>query len=357
MNTHHKKRRYILVGMTTMVFSLMNIAWGHTAEIEEIYRVKPGDTLWQIAEDKLHSPWLWHELVADNPNLEAPYFIYPGDEIIISNQNGKQKIKINSDITRPSKQSLQAQFYDPKTGKLLPKTRSSKNSTAIPIIPLSKIKPFLDQSLVLNKHCDAVSPQPAIKSLKGEHLIIGEGDIAYAAPIYYPIGTVLIVYRNGKDLIHPHTRQYLGTEAHVLGEAEVIKISNNQVGTLKITASYREMVVGDLLRTASIKRLHPYFLPKKPINKALAEGEIIDVVDGVSQIGQYQIVTLTGGKDRSRRPGEVLTVLHQAQDASLPLPKENSGQLLVFNVFDKVSYGLVVKATQPIYLLDSVASP
>lgn len=341
----------------TMSLNLINVTLAHTTEMEEIYRVKPGDTLWQIAEEKLHSPWLWQELVAENTNLEAPYLIYPGDEIIISNQNGKQKIKVNSDVSQTPKQAVQTQFYDVKTGKLLPKKRSSKNIAPIPIIPLSKIKPFLDKSMVLNKHCDGDESIPAIKALKGEHLVIGEGDIAYAAPIHYPVGSVLLVYRNGKDLIHPQTRQYLGTEAQVVGEAEVVKISNNEVGTLKITKSYREMAVGDLLRAASTKRMHPYFSPKKPSNKSLAKGQIIDVTDGVSQIGQYQIVTLTGGKDKLRRPGEVLVVLHQAQDASVTLPKENAGRLLVFNVFDKVSYGLVVKATQPIYLLDSVASP
>ncbi len=325
----------------------MSIALGHTIESEEIYRVKPGDTLWQIAEEKLHSPWLWQELVAENPNLDAPYLIYPGDEIIISRESGKQKIKIRSQVSREAV----------GTGKLHPKKRSSKNIAPIPIIPLSKIKPFLDQSMVLNKHCDEDSSIPTIKALKGEHLVIGEGDMAYAAPIDYPIGSILMVYRNGKDLIRPQTNKYLGTEAQVIGEAEVVKISSNQVGTLKIIKSYREMAVGDLLRAVSNRQIHPYFLPKKPSNKALAKGEIIDVIDGVSQIGQYQIVTVTGGKDKFRRPGEVLAILHQAQDASVTLPKENAGQLLIFNVFDKVSYGLVVKATQPIYLLDSVASP
>ena len=357
MNTQNKKRGYILAGIVTASFSLMSMALGQTTESEEVYRVKPGDTLWQIAEEKLHSPWLWHELVAENTNLEAPYLIYPGDEIVISHQDGKQKIKINSDVSRISKQSVQAQFYDVQTGKLLPKKRSSKAVAPIPIIPLSKIKPFLHHSIVLNKKCDSASSFPTIKALKGEHLVVGEGDIAYAAPIDYPIGTILTVYRNGKELIHPHTHKYLGTEAQVMGEAEVIKISNNQVGTLKIINSYREMVVGDLLRSTTQQRIHPYFLPRKPKNKNLAQGEIIDVIDGVSQIGQYQIVTLTGGKDKFRQPGEVLAILHQEQDASLRLPKENAGQLLVFSVFDKVSYGLVVKATQPIYLLDSVASP
>lgn len=325
-------------------------------ESVEVYRVQPGDSLWQIAEEKLHSPWLWHELVAENPELHEPYLIYPGDEIILRKQGGKQKLSIKKDACGTSKDPHPTLFYDFHTGKVSPRKRVSKNIDPLPIIPLSKIKPFLHHAKILSTN-KPLQPWPSIQALKGEHLVIGKGDSAYAAPISYPVGTLLFIFRLGKDLLHPKSQRYLGTEAQVIGEAELIQVSPNQVGTLKIVSSYREISPGDFLMLGQHEKIYPYFTPKKPSDNYLAQGEIIEVIDGVSQISQYQIVTITGGKDRQRRPGDVLTILHQPYAASVSLPKEKAGQLLVFSVYDQLSYALVVKATQPIYLLDTVASP
>jgi hypothetical protein len=261
-----------------------------------------------------------------------------------------------------------AQEQDGHTIKLEPKIKSSKNASSDQIIPLSKIKPFLSHSKILPPH-SCQQHWPSIQALKGEHIVIGKGDNAYAAPITYPIGTVLSVFRLGKKLVHPKTQAYLGTEADVIGEAELIRVNSDQVGKLKILSSYREIRSGDLLMPRGLEKTNLNFKLKNRSSKKGSEGEIIDVGGGVSQIGQHQIVTITGGKNCGREIGEVLEVRHEAnRDDNLETgeetkafdriyPKEKTGELWVVNVFDQVSYALVVNATQPIYLLDTVASP
>ncbi len=342
------------VSFLLVTLCFMPNAFGHQ-EMVEIYRVQPGDSLWQIAEEKLHSPWLWHDLAAQNPDLEEPYLIYPGDEIIISKQNGKQRLSIKKQAGCSSDFHPQ-QFYDVRTGKVLPKKRVSKNVAPIPIIPLSKIKPFFHHSKILPSN-KPIQPWPRIEALKGEHIRVGKGDSAYAAPMFYPVGSIFYIFRLGKDLLHPKSHRYLGTEAEVVGEAELTAVSAVGVGTLKILSSYREISTGDLLMPGKKENITPYFIPRKPSDQNMAKGEIVDVAEGLSQISQYQIVTITGGKDRNRRPGDVLTILHQPVEAPVPLPKEKAGKLLVFGVYDHLSHALVVKATQAIYLLDTVASP
>ncbi len=39
------------------------------------------------------------------------------------------------------------------------------------------------------------------------------------------------------------------------------------------------------------------------------------------------------------------------------LPDEESGLLIVFRTFDKISYGLIVHANRPIHLYDAVKTP
>jgi len=39
------------------------------------------------------------------------------------------------------------------------------------------------------------------------------------------------------------------------------------------------------------------------------------------------------------------------------LPDERAGNLLIFRTFDRVSYGLILRATREIHLLDMVRTP
>jgi LysM repeat protein len=46
------------------------------------YTVKPGDSLWQIAQDQLGNGWCWPKIASAN-NIEYPYIIHPGDRLKI----------------------------------------------------------------------------------------------------------------------------------------------------------------------------------------------------------------------------------------------------------------------------------
>jgi hypothetical protein len=132
--------------------------------------------------------------------------------------------------------------------------------------------------------------------------------------------------------------------------------------------------------------------PDKPIT-----GVIMSVDGGVSELGQYQIVTInrgsrdgievghvlasfrTGAPISGRRAGETNfdwsrpsswftwnTVQKQAADpapntappsGALVLPDERNGLLFVFRVFEKMSYAMVMKASRPIYIGDKVQTP
>jgi hypothetical protein len=45
------------------------------------YTVKKGDTLWDLCDRYLHSPWEWPRVWSYNPELQNPHWIYPGDLI------------------------------------------------------------------------------------------------------------------------------------------------------------------------------------------------------------------------------------------------------------------------------------
>jgi len=59
-------------------------AGGRYLDPDRVYTVQRGDTLWDLAEEFLDSPWLWPLIWQANPELvEHPHWIYPGEELYI----------------------------------------------------------------------------------------------------------------------------------------------------------------------------------------------------------------------------------------------------------------------------------
>ncbi|MCC7060591.1 MAG: peptidoglycan-binding protein, partial [Burkholderiaceae bacterium] len=78
------------------------------------------------------------------------------------------------------------------------------------------------------------------------------------------------------------------------------------------------------------------------------------------------VVALNVGKSAGLEIGNVLAINHRGQvitdkyagkSTQVKLPDEPVGHLLIFRVFDKIAYGLVMEASQPISVGDDVANP
>jgi hypothetical protein len=83
----------------------------------------------------------------------------------------------------------------------------------------------------------------------------------------------------------------------------------------------------------------------------------------VSEIAPLSVVILNRGSRNGLEPGHVLGLYRSeppvpvTQDRQIRLPEQRYGVLLVFRVFDRISYGLVLTAQRPVNLLDTVRNP
>jgi hypothetical protein len=67
-------------------------AWAEDTEV--VHTVKKGDTLWDISNKYLKTPWKWPLVWAENDKITNPHLIYPGDKVVILSKDGKISIKI-----------------------------------------------------------------------------------------------------------------------------------------------------------------------------------------------------------------------------------------------------------------------
>jgi hypothetical protein len=247
------------------------------------------------------------------------------------------------------------------TVNLSPQIREESIENAIPTIPLDAIQPFLTRAIVVDaKELDTA---PYVVASAGEHVITGVSDRVYVRGIEGKDTSVYDIYRPGGPYIDPDTDELLGYEALYVGTGPVEQYGDP--ATLFLAETTREIRVSDRLRPADQFSPVTHFQPHAPDTDL--EGHIISVIDGVTQIGQFNVVALDMGTREGIEIGHVFRVFqrgHVIKDTvsgkrndTVKLPDEAAGLVMVFRTFEKVSFGLVMKATSAIHINDFVRTP
>ncbi|MDP1862724.1 MAG: LysM peptidoglycan-binding domain-containing protein [Thiobacillus sp.] len=369
----------------------------------EKYVVVKGDTLWDISGRFLKDPWRWPQIWNMNRSeIKNPHWIYPGDMVVLD-RSGKE----------PRLSLVKGNAGGMTTVKLSPGVRSTNISNdAIPAIPISVIHPFLSQPRVVPK--GAFDDAPFIIGSNDERVVLASGDDAFATG-GKPGVTRWNLLRPGKALKDPESGEVLGYEVEYLGDARTLVEGAPQ--KIRITRSTQEILPKDKLVEADNTTTYE-FVPHAPETKI--SGRIISAYGGMTDSGRYQTVVINRGRNDGLEEGHVLTVFREGQavtltrdekdrmtwvnekskgipdggawlysdvrclkenskvtydqtaevrntfrntclgnknDRAVKLPDARSGLVMVYRVYDRVSYALIMESDGPVYLLDTVRNP
>jgi len=307
------------------------------------YVVKKGDTLWDISGKFLKRPWRWPEVWQMNRDeIRNPHLIYPG-QVIMLDRSGPY-LRLGRRVGRDIK----------------PTIYSEPAEHAIPSIPQNEIAPFLTQPLVVDEK--NIADSATIVATQENRLFTGQGDTIFAKDVSPDVDSWYI-YRPARALEDPVTKEVLGYEAVHLGSAYVTQ--HGTPATLEITVAKQEIGTGERMLPATRPDLLSY-VPHAPTNDV--EGRVISIYGGVSETGRQGVITLGVGASNGIEVGHVLALYRNrgsveykdeetGDKESFDLPEHRYGLVFVFRVFDRVSYGLVVDATAPVKVADSVRTP
>jgi hypothetical protein len=314
----------------------------------ERYVVVKGDTLWDISARFLRDPWYWPELWQNNPQVENPHLIYPGDVLTMYFIDGKPVLHIDrGEPTEGARYPVVA---------LSPRIREESLGKAIPTIPLDAIAQFLTRPRVVTK--EELEKAPYIVATSDEHLIATVGANIYARRINPEEATEYAVIKPDRTFTSK-AGEVLGYETVYLADATLLK--EGDPATLRVTDATREVFQGNRLFPID-DRFMQNFQPHAP--KDEVQGDIVAVVGGVSRVGQFQMVVVDMGRQEGMNPGTVLAIKQAGgvvrdvlTNEKVTLPDERAGIAMVFRVFERVSYALVMNATRSIKQWDKVTNP
>lgn len=332
-----------LLGLTLNVMAL-----DLKPDAPERYTVKKGDTLWGISEKFTDDPWQWPEIWYQNAQIENPHLIFPGDIIGLISINGETRLTVMN------------RGEESRTVKLQPTARIEPIESAIPAVPQDAIRGFLRHHQVTTK--EELAQAPRVIAGREGRVMMGAGDKVYARGKYpEEIPASYGIYRRGKAYVDPQTREVLGLEAQEIGRADVVA-KDGDILTLELTSTNQQVAAGDVLLASADRKLVANYYPKVPSHPIT--GQILAVSGGVSQIGQYDVVVLNRGERDGLEVGNVLLVnqtgaivYDRAAGDRVRLPDERAGSLMVFRTYEKMSYGLIMRATQAMRVGDRIVNP
>ncbi|MEF8834399.1 MAG: peptidoglycan-binding protein, partial [Halofilum sp. (in: g-proteobacteria)] len=285
-----------------------------------------------------------------------PHLIYPGDVITLAWGDDGPRLRVQ----RPGDEAR----GDDGTTRLQPRVRREPVDDAIPSIPADAIRQFLNRPQVAT--LEEIESAPYILGNYQGRLISAAGNEVFAKgfPEGGPTSSRYNVVRTGEPLRDPATGDLLGYELIYAGKAAVQETGDPV--RLALVDSTREILSGDRLMPPGRGLAQARYIPRVP--EQPIDGEIIHLVDAISQVGGNQVVVVNVGAQKDLEVGHVLAIEQSggsvddpyAEDddaARVDLPPQRVGTLMLFKVFDDLAYGLVLDASQAIQLSDSVVRP
>jgi hypothetical protein len=302
-----------------------------TAESEstpETHLVIKGDTLWDLSSRYFRNPYQWPKLWAYNPSITNPHWIYPGD-----------LVRLFPPGVLPSGPSAAA----------LPPDEEHRLQGGMRLAT----GVFLRQTGFVEP--GELAQAGKILASKEEKTMLGALDEAY---VEYPkdkplvVGQRYTIYTPTQRVNHPLTHKYLGQLVEIFGECEVRAVTDGHIAKVAIIDSLNPIERGFLV--GPLKRQF------KVVNARAVKGDLMGIVVATLQprdmIGTDNVVFIDRGKDSGVELGNRFLVTRRGDGyqpvlASGPIddrrfPRETIGEIIVVDIRDHVSTGLVTHSTR-----------
>ncbi len=404
-----RKILFIVIAIT-ISFSLLYSE--NANEGGEVYIIQSGDTLWDLAQQFYHNPWLWPRLWEANPYIENPHLIYPGKPLAVpkilsgppptqsvaaaptgvttaSNTGNTMLPRPATGVTvpppvEPAQQTGQQEMAAAQPtgvakplngGEELPpappsmQTQAQTMPEATATMPMEEEEPTI-QTIVIPQpppihYFIRIGSEGFISryELKSYGRIVGSDleKVLYSQGDYLYInmgesaGTIrgdkFVVFEMQDPVYSPRYQKDIGYQVRVKGFLKVVDVYKDTSKVL-VTQSFDAIMIGD-----SIKPFEPF--PKHiRIKKAEANanGYVIGTIDEREAVGEGDIIYMDIGKKDGVEIGNVVEIYRPARKVYDPVKKKEElippmmvGKAVVLGTQEYTSVGLIFKSYFEIY--------
>ncbi|MFP2930137.1 LysM peptidoglycan-binding domain-containing protein [Pyxidicoccus sp. 3LG] len=312
----------------------------------EVHSVQEGDTLWDLSQRYLGSPWYWPKVWSYNPEIANPHWIYPGNQVRFF-AGGEEvprrvdEIVGDEDVAAPTEMSGGAAVT--VTGKIG--------------YDVSASRPVTTQGFVTQRELDEAG---RIEGSSSGALMLSFPDNAYVRfkkKGSAKVGDRYVVYHTTQEVQHPVTKKKLGYLTDFLGTLRVIRVSENVV-TAQVVDTWDGMERGDLVGPYG-EKLTERIAPR-PNAKEVQATVVTALVPYLTLLGEHHTVVLDRGSADGVQLGNTFNMLRQGDPSrqtlgqapkplsakELRFPWENIGTCMVTEVKERTSNCLMTRSLE-----------
>jgi hypothetical protein len=316
-----------------------------------VHTVVRGDTLWDLSQQYLGSPWYWPKVWSYNPQIANPHWIYPGNQVRFRNGAGEEpagQVEIEpgagaendfgptEPVAEDTVEMIGLKPYQPKGREKLPR-----------------------EGFVTDKELDRVG---VLAKSFAETEMLTTNDIVYLKfkdPSVAVVGKDYLVYRPDRKVYHPRTGRFLGYLTVLLGQVRVLQTNDPNYVRGQITYTASTMARGDYIGPAG-EQMALTITPVANTNSADVEGAVVAALDPYNTAvtaERSQVIVDLGSADGLHQ-GNTFTIIRQAdpldqfvdpaknQDPRLPV--EVIGRCIAAEVKEHASTCMLLRTAREI---------
>ncbi|QRK07662.1 LysM peptidoglycan-binding domain-containing protein [Archangium violaceum] len=333
----------------------------------EIHTVERGDTLWDLSQRYLGSPWYWPKVWSYNPEIANPHWIYPGNPVRFFPAGEEVPSRVEAGIG-PAPTEMVAEAgeiaesteMDPASGeemvqvsgKLAYEPKASRTVTT--------------QGFVTARELDEAG---RIEGASNGAEMLSFPDVAYVRfkrKADAKLGDKYVVFHTVQDVRHPVTGKQVGYLTEFVGTLRVVALGDNYVKA-QVADTWDAISRGDLVGPYGEKMVEQV-VPRR--NEKELKGYVVTaLVPYLTLTAEHHFLVIDRGSGDGVQVGNTFTVTRQGDPArqdvlqleprgrkndKASLPSENIALCLVTEVKERTSNCVITHSIQEVAPGDSV---
>jgi nucleoid-associated protein YgaU len=316
-----------------------------------IHVVVSGDTLWDISDAYLGTPWVWPSVWTDNRDIENPHLIHPGDHIWITDSEMRVVSPSEAESMLAARPAAPEEFpaaqptsvETPIDVAVVPEEQRTRRVSLREWIGLISAEELEGAASIVRR----IPDQVMLSQLDRVYIGLGEGEVQ--------VGDQFEIVRGDERVFDPDSNRFLGYHVVTLGWLEVAEVYA-ETSLAKIGLSMEDIGEGDRLIPRRSGSLDIAIQPSPED----VEGKIVFFPRSRVVIGPLDFVYLNRGTLDGLETGSPLEVIRGGELVDEPVrggrvevPERVVAKLLVVDAQSETAVALVAETETSLELGDN----